>query len=215
MNKKRLLSIGETVLSRRFLVNGAILVILALIVKGGCSENGKETEKLKIVEQVETPKIQTTVVARPDAPESETESQDEQFCLALNVYHESRSDNFSGRLAVADVVLNRVESKYYPDNICDVVYQTQTRVNWKGNVVPARGRCQFSWYCDGQSDFPHEKLAWMKAEKVAELLLDGEWRGISEGATHYHATYVEPNWTKDRGMVEIGRIGAHKFYKWH
>lgn len=139
----------------------------------------------------------------------------ELLCLSLNIYHESRSDNLAGRISVADVVLNRVDSTLFPNTVCGVVHQAKTRVNWKGNVVPVRGMCHFSWYCDGMSDEPLEEDAWEDAQIVAELALNGGWRGISEGATHYHATYVEPNWINDRGMVPVGRIGAHKFYRWH
>ena len=139
----------------------------------------------------------------------------EQLCLALNVYHESRSDNLAGRIGVADVVLNRVDSKHFPDTICGVVNQAKMRVNWKGNDVPVRGMCHFSWYCDGLSDEPLEEDAWEDAQIVAEMVLRGGWRGISEGSTHYHATYVQPNWINDRGMVPVGRIGEHKFYRWH
>ena len=136
-------------------------------------------------------------------------------CLALNVYHESRSDNFAGRIAVADVVLNRVDSNLFPNTVCEVVNQSVMRTNWKGNEVPVRGMCHFSWFCDGLSDEPMETDSYEDAEIVAEMALRGGWRGITEGATHYHATYVTPNWINDRGMVLVGRIGSHKFYRWH
>jgi len=136
-------------------------------------------------------------------------------CLALNVYHESRSDNFAGRIAVADVVLNRVDSNLFPNTVCEVVNQSVMRTNWKGNEVPVRGMCHFSWFCDGLSDEPMETDSYEDAEIVAEMALRGGWRGITEGATHYHATYVTPNWINDRGMVPVGRIGQHKFYRWH
>ena len=96
-----------------------------------------------------------------------------------------------------------------------VVHQAKTRVNWKGNVVPVRSMCHFSWYCDGMSDEPIEDDAWDDAQIIAEMVQRDGFRGISEGATHYHATYVSPNWTSDRGMVPVGRIGLHKFYRWH
>ena len=167
--------------------------------------------------------ISITEITEPEStglPETDRSGIDgfkesERLCLSLNVYHESRSDNLAGRISVADVVLNRVDSKHFPDTICGVVHQAKTRVNWKGNVVPVRGMCHFSWYCDGLSDEPLEEGAWKDAQIVADLALNGGWRGISEGATHYHATYVEPNWINDRGMVPIGRIGQHKFYRWH
>jgi len=137
-------------------------------------------------------------------------------CLSLNIYHESRSDNFAGRVAVADVVLNRVDSSRYPNDICSVTEQSKTRVNWKGNTVPVRGMCQFSWYCDGVSDEPLDYDAWEDAKIIAEMMLTNQaFRGITEGSTHYHATYVKPNWINDRGMQYVGQIGQHKFYRWH
>jgi len=170
--------------------------------------------------QTEIPKAPITEPESTELPEADRSGTDgvkesERLCLSLNVYHESRSDNLAGRISVADVVLNRVDSQHFPDTICGVVHQAKTRVNWKGNVVPVRGMCHFSWYCDGLSDEPLEEGAWEDAQIVADLALNGGWRGISEGATHYHATYVEPNWINDRGMVPLGRIGQHKFYRWH
>ena len=170
--------------------------------------------------QTEIPKAPITEPESTELPEADRSGTDgvkesERLCLSLNVYHESRSDNLAGRISVADVVLNRVDSQHFPDTICGVVHQAKTRVNWKGNVVPVRGMCHFSWYCDGLSDEPLEEGAWEDAQIVADLALNGGWRGISEGATHYHATYVEPNWINDRGMVPVGRIGQHKFYRWH
>lgn len=158
-------------------------------------------------EEVVVPSSDGEEVARREALEFE--------CLSLNVYHESRSDNLAGRVSVADVVLNRVDSVLYPNTICEVVQQAQMRTNWKGNVVPVRNMCQFSWWCDGLSDEPLEEDAWEDAQVISEMVLRGGWRGISEGATHYHATYVSPNWVNDRGMVPVGRIGQHKFYRWH
>ena len=171
----------------------------------------------------------TTIETSPTQPENaavepvssgsgdaeEAWSEQEHECLALNVYHESRSDSFAGRIAVADVTLNRVDSNLFPNTICEVVKQANMRTNWKGNVVPVRGMCHFSWFCDGLSDEPMELDAYEEAQIIAEMSLRGGWRGISEGATHYHATYVTPNWINDRGMVPVGRIGAHKFYRWH
>tara|TARA_R110000868_G_scaffold85896_2_gene241281 strand:- start:64 stop:750 length:687 start_codon:yes stop_codon:yes gene_type:complete len=145
----------------------------------------------------------------------ETWSKQEHECLALNVYHESRSDSFAGRIAVADVTLNRVESRLFPNTICEVVKQANMRTDWKGNTVPVRGMCHFSWFCDGLSDEPMEADAYEEAVIIADMSLRGGWRGITEGATHYHATYVTPNWINDRGMVPVGRIGEHKFYRWH
>jgi len=138
----------------------------------------------------------------------------EAHCLALNIYHESRSDNLAGQYAVADVVLNRVENKRYPNTVCDVVYQGKMKPSWKDpeKMIPIRNMCQFSWYCDGKDDTPHELEAWAQAQYVAYSILKEEhYRGITEGATHYHTTYVAPSWNKH--FYSVGRIGAHVFFR--
>lgn len=150
----------------------------------------------------------------------------EAICMALNIYYESRSDNLAGQYAVADVVLNRVQDGRYPNTVCEVVYQGPVRESWKTKqdpdlseseriYNPIRHMCQFSWYCDGKSDEPKDETGWAQAQYVAgAIMYSGKYRGISEGATHYHATYVKPKWRFDRGMNHIGRIGSHIFYRW-
>ena len=138
-------------------------------------------------------------------------------CLALNIYHESRADNKAGKLAVADVVLNRVDDPRYPSTVCDVVYDAKMSTWWlkRGKEIPQRNMCQFSWFCDGKADQPRDGRSWEDAKMLAHSLYNnGEFRGITEGATHYHATYVNPKWIHDRGMNVVGRIGEHIFYRW-
>ena len=133
-------------------------------------------------------------------------SQDE-HCMALNIYHEARSDNLAGKFAVADVVINRVYDTRYPNTVCGVIYQGDHKPSWKdpNTLVPVRNRCQFSWYCDGKSDTPHDDEAWEKSRKFArDMYIHGEFRGITEGATHYHATYSKPFWSKK--LNRIARI---------
>ena len=133
----------------------------------------------------------------------------EHYCLALNIYYEARGSNLADKAAVSDVVLNRVNDTRYPNTICEVVKQGEKHAN--GNMV--RNRCQFSWYCDGKSDVPLDKDRWFEAQMIAWGFLEyDKYRGITEGATHYHATYVSPRWAKDLQIV--GRIGAHIFYRW-
>tara|TARA_B100001063_G_C16708398_1_gene526609 strand:+ start:584 stop:1072 length:489 start_codon:yes stop_codon:yes gene_type:complete len=123
-------------------------------------------------------------------------------CLALNIYFETSARSLADSMAVTDVVLNRVESTRYPNNICDVVHQGYR----KGNRY-----CQFSWYCDGKSDTPHNDEVWEKSRKFArDMYIHNQFRGITEGATHYHATYAKPFWSKK--LNRIARIGAHIFY---
>lgn len=142
---------------------------------------------------------------------------DEIHCLALNIYHESRNDNLAGKTAVADVVINRVLDRRYPNTICDVVYQGKRSKWWaeRGEDVPVKNMCQFSWFCDGESDEPRLGKSWDEARLIAKnILTHGEYRGITEGATHYHATYVSPKWATAKGMHMIGQIGEHIFYRW-
>src|SRR6056300_547378 len=130
-------------------------------------------------------------------------------CLALNIYYEARGSNLADKAAVADVVLNRVYDTRYPDTICGVVQQGRQDAN--GNMV--RNMCQFSWYCDGKHDRPQDEDRWQEAQLIAyNMLQHNKYRGITEGSTHYHATYVNPSWASSLQLV--GRLGAHIFYRW-
>ena len=143
------------------------------------------------------------------------EAHPQEYCLALNIYHEARGSNFADQAAVADVVLNRVQDERYPDSICEVVYQGRQKPSWKDPsvMVMIRNQCQFSWYCDGKPDDPKDTDAWRSAQQTAYMMVAyQDFRGITEGATHYHANYVQPNWARDFQL--IGRIGDHIFYRW-
>jgi spore germination cell wall hydrolase CwlJ-like protein len=136
------------------------------------------------------------------------------YCMALNIYHESRSENLAGKFAVADVVMNRVNNRSYPDSVCGVIYDAELKPSWKDPTkeVPVRNRCQFSWYCDGKSDDPIEEDAWNESILVAhQSIYEGRMLGLTEGATHYHTTYVEPYWASSLDLV--GHIGSHIFYR--
>ena len=122
------------------------------------------------------------------------------LCLALNVYHEARSESIIGQYAVAMVTMNRVASSRYPDDVCSVVQQGY------GNST-----CQFSWYCDGKSDKPRDMVAWGRAQQVAEDVLVGRVTDITGGSTHYHAEYVRPYWADK--ITYVGQHGRHIFYK--
>jgi len=126
---------------------------------------------------------------------------DDTFCLAQNIYFEARSEPKAGKLAVAHVVLNRVDSRRFPSSVCNVVKQG-------GEMV--RHRCQFSWWCDGKSDRPRDRRAWRESVGLAKLVLGGRTDDPTGGALWYHADYVSPNW---RNMFREGpKIGRHIFY---
>lgn len=122
-------------------------------------------------------------------------------CLALNIYFEARNEPTDGKLAVGHVVLNRVADRRYPDKICKVVKQGGTK---------RRGKCQFSWYCDGLSDRPRDTRAWKESQVLARVVFWGYSNDPTNGALWYHADYVSPYWR--RSMEEGPKIGRHLFY---
>jgi spore germination cell wall hydrolase CwlJ-like protein len=99
----------------------------------------------------------------------------------------------------------------YPDNVCDVVYQGPTYTNWKGNQVPVRHKCQFSWYCDGKSDEPVDSKTYMETLFLADMILRGDVYDFTDGATHYHNDKVDPYWNDH--LVLMLTIDNHIFYK--
>ena len=132
------------------------------------------------------------------------------MCMAANIYHEAKNQSMLGQFAVAQVVMNRVEDSRYPDTVCEVVKQGLTYRN--GKVVI--GKCQFSWYCDGKSDEPNrDSKAWSNAIRHASIIMTETINiDVTDGATHYHASYVRPAWAKTKKRTT--RIDKHIFYRW-
>ena len=132
------------------------------------------------------------------------------MCMATNIYHEAKNQPMAGQIAVAQVVMNRVNDNRYPDNVCDVVKQGLTYKN--GKVV--LGKCQFSWYCDGKKDDVDKKSEkWRNSLRYASMVITNRVTlDITEGATHYHATYVRPAWARTK--TKTVRINRHIFYRW-
>tara|TARA_R110000823_G_C15843873_1_gene491464 strand:+ start:307 stop:720 length:414 start_codon:yes stop_codon:yes gene_type:complete len=131
------------------------------------------------------------------------------MCLAMNLYHETRGETLAGNIAVGYVTMNRVADKRYPDTVCGVVHQAKYH-GWD-LVNPIKNRCQFSWYCDGLSDNPQDGKAMLESVLIAKHIIAGTVTDISEGATHYHAKYVNPYWAGD--MTVVLEVGQHIFYK--
>ena len=193
-------------------------------------EKIKEVEVPKIIEK---PVIQTVnhtrIIYRPIVDKTEVETlvdKDEVECMSLNIYREANNQSIAGQIAVARVVMNRVMDRRYPADTCSVIYEGPIRESCKTRkdpdladdkriYYPIRDRCQFSWYCDGKKDEVINKLnnrAWNTAEDIAyQILAFDKWRGIVEGATHYHADYVSPKWMHT--FKRITKIDSHIFYK--
>jgi|TARA_B110000908_G_scaffold169368_1_gene226382 spore germination cell wall hydrolase CwlJ-like protein len=134
--------------------------------------------------------------------------------LAKNVYFEARNQGIAGQLSVAHVTLNRVADKRFPNTVKGVVTQGLTRKSWlDGMPVPIKNKCQFSWYCDGKPDVIAN---WPLFNEIKKLMYtftaNSSIIDITEGATHYHADYVYPDWANTK--TKTIEIEDHIFYRW-
>ena len=123
-------------------------------------------------------------------------------CMSKNIYFEAALESTAGKLAVAQVTMNRVKSNVWPNTVCKVITQG---IHYK-NGFPVRDRCQFSWYCDGKDDVPHSGSMWRESQEVARYVLTTpDLMDITDVATHYHADYISsPRWAvPHRKTVEI------------
>ncbi len=136
------------------------------------------------------------LAARPEA------SGDKQWqCLSEALYFEARGEDAAGLFAVAEVILNRVDSTAFPDTVCAVINEGTGR----------RFACQFTYTCDGLREDITEPEAWIRVGKVARIMLDGGPRDLTDGATYYHTNYVAPSWS--RKFIRTAAIGLHYFYR--
>jgi spore germination cell wall hydrolase CwlJ-like protein len=124
-------------------------------------------------------------------------------CMAMNIYREAGYEPFEGKVAVAQVTMNRVKDGRFGDDVCGVIY--------KKNVVMDKVICQFSWACDSAAKTrPINNSAYQESYAVAKkVILEGFKLDILKDALYYHANYVNPQWSLDK----IGQIGNHIFYK--
>jgi len=119
-------------------------------------------------------------------------------CLTEALYFEARGESLKGQIAVAEVILNRVDSPLYPSTVCGVVRQS------------GGGGCQFSYVCKGKTKM-RETAAADLAGRIARAMLDGAPRVLTDGATHFHTRSVRPSWSKR--FAKTAAIGAHLFYR--
>lgn len=138
----------------------------------------------------------------PRDPKAALEQRMDHHCMAQAIYYEARSESVLGQMAVAEVVLNRVDSHFYPDNVCDVVYEGSHR----------RTGCQFSFTCDGSMNKAPRGEAWDRSREVAAaVLMEDMVKPVTGGATHYHTDYVSPYWRV--GLIRTNVIDTHIFYR--
>ena len=144
-------------------------------------------------------------------------------CLAQNIYFEASVEPTAGKIAVGLVALNRMHDARYPDTVCGVVKEGPVRESWKTKqhadlsddqriYYPIKYRCQFTWYCDGKDEKIRYQDTWLQSQIIALQILEGQYAGMIEGATHYHANWVDPTWRHE--LSYIGQIGDHLFYRW-
>ena len=121
-------------------------------------------------------------------------------CLTEALYFEARGEGVLGQFAVAEVILNRVDSARFPASVCGVVQQGTGR-KWQ---------CQFTYRCDGIPETVRDRRSWTRVGKIARLALDGTPRTLTSGAMFYHTRAVSPSWS--RVFFRTTTIGAHHFY---
>ena len=149
-----------------------------------------------------TNKLSTSEVASASTVTAEVRER-QLGCLAKNIYHEAGNEPFEGKVAVAQVTMNRADSGKFPEDICGVIYQK--------NAFYEHVLCQFSWVCDRVTSMrPINKAAYNESYEVAKkVLLEGFRLPSLNTALYYHADYINPGWNK----VKIAQIGHHIFYK--
>lgn len=169
----------------------------------------------KTFREINQPPVMVTPVAEPSLGEPRdlrpliTARLAKQIeCMADNIYYEAGIEPKIGKVAVARVVMNRVDDPRWPDTPCDVVYQGAKYS--KSNAHLQRGRCQFSWLCQGKRPERPDPKVYREAYEVAvEVLLHGKWQDRFKGLTFYHGDYVNPKWP----YRFVKKVGRHLFYK--
>ena len=148
--------------------------------------------------------IAVTVTTSAQANEEINASTQRQLtCLAQNIYHEAGSERFNGKVAVAQVTINRANSGNFPSTICGVVHQK--------TQIADKTICQFSWVCDPVAKSQRVySAAWKESQSIArKVLLDGlRLESLGSEALYFHNARVRPKW----GLERIDRIGGHTFY---
>ncbi len=174
----------------------AMVVSIALLIIAVGSINPVPIQDSHVVNSTFTAKL----IETPPVAEIVKIDAKELACMQANIYFEAGNQSYEGKEAVAAVTLNRTRLKNYPPTVCGVVYQ----------------RSQFSW-TRLRKRTPNlknvlESRQWIASREIAVRALSGQMEDVTDGATHYHATYVNPSWSHARRMREETRIGVHVFY---
>ncbi len=208
------MTVFRTDFLRRTVLAAATLLIMPI----GATANNAVAEDLAEIEKANLTGVAAQhlkkLISAPETPETGVELSrgwiDNQpkadgsaqwRCLAEALYFEARGETVKGQFAVAEVIQNRVKSTSYPSSYCAVINQGTGR----------KYQCQFTYTCDGNKEVIAEPRAFARVAKVARLVIDGRAPELTDGATHYHTTAVNPRWA--RVFPRTAHIGDHYFYR--
>lgn len=171
--------------------------------------NGLAKSKIDALASPRTGRVSTRGIRAPQIEYSRTwlaaqpraNGGNDWSCLTEALYFEARGETIKGQFAVAEVILNRVDSARFPNSVCGVVNQGTGR----------KFACQFTYTCDGRAERVNEPQAYEDVGKVARAALAGAPRRLTSGATFYHTTAVRPRWS--RKFRRTAAIGVHLFYR--
>lgn len=162
------------------------------------------TVSVSLINRVTAPQREPSTIRRYNSSFLMTmpqTSNEQTRCLQEAIYHEARGEDVYGQFAVAEVILNRVDLPNYPDTVCGVVHQNADRLN----------ACQFSYACNGRSTAMVDPVARRLAGAIAQVMMSGAPRELTDGATHFHTTGVRPRWAS--AFQRTGQFGSHLFYR--
>ena len=187
-------------LTRLLNIQNSILPMVSEIVVTAA----KAIEPVSIITSARADEIDLDVSYPPSESMTKIVPKTDLQCMAENIYYEAGSQSYAGKIAVGQVVLNRVKSPSYPRTICGVIYE--------GSAGSQAGNCQFAWTCSKKLPVSRSSDNWFQSLRAATDLLQNKDRliDIVEGATSFHASSVRPTWTKK--LKFIGQIGEHLFY---
>ena len=192
-------------------------MIAAMLVSGLAGQTLADTPMTRLMEQ-ETRALRAisgdrlaSYVTRPElgiaysrdwlARQSVDGDNEQSACLAEALYFEARGESVKGQFAVAEVIMNRVDSAEFPDTVCGVIHQGTGR----------KFQCQFTYTCDGKPEHIAEQATFARVGKVARIMAQGAPRRLTDGATFYHSRAVSPRWS--RVFERTASIGVHHFYR--
>ncbi|MEL6609177.1 MAG: cell wall hydrolase [Pseudomonadota bacterium] len=205
-------------MTRRFIsaVAAAVLAATGVFAQTGADVLGQavqfETEQLALLDDRSVEELLAKSKARRTSSEIQfdrawlaaqpsIQGGDEWRCLSEALYFEARGETIKGQFAVAEVILNRVRSRSFPNSICSVVNQGTGK----------KYQCQFTYTCDGIAEVIAEPRAYEAVGKVARLAMAEGSTGLTNGALFYHTTAVNPRWA--RVFKHTATIGVHRFYR--